>query len=73
MQKIEKLKEKIKEEPQSWEEEIFRFACSLACRLAEEMFKEMDDELKRLVPYPFMEADGVNISLQREKERKAEI
>jgi hypothetical protein len=37
------------------------------------MSKEMDDELKRLVPYPFMEADGVNISLQREKERKAGI
>ena len=27
----------------------------------------------KALPYLFMEADGINISLQREKERKAEI
>jgi hypothetical protein len=37
---------RIKGEPQSCEEVIFRVACSLACKLAEGIFKEMDDELK---------------------------
>ena len=31
---------------QNWEQEILQFACSLARRLAEEIFKEMDDALK---------------------------
>ncbi len=33
-EKIDKVKEEIKCNPHSWEEIIFRFACSLACKLA---------------------------------------
>jgi hypothetical protein len=35
MEKIEELKEKIKENPQGWEEKIFHFACGLTCKMAE--------------------------------------
>ena len=47
MEKIEEVKEKIKKNPQSWEEVIFHFACSLACELTKELLEEMDDELAR--------------------------
>jgi hypothetical protein len=47
MGKIEEVKEKIKENPQSWEEVIFHFACSLACELTKEVLAGMDDELAR--------------------------
>jgi len=46
MQNIEQLRKKIKEQPENWELEVFHFACRLACKLAEEIFKEMDDALK---------------------------
>lgn len=46
MSKIDELREKIKEQPERWEQEIFQFACSLACKLAEQIFREMDDRLK---------------------------
>ena len=47
MEKIEEVKEKIKKNPQSWEEVIFHFACNLACKLAKEVIEGMDDELAR--------------------------
>jgi hypothetical protein len=47
MEKIEELKEKIKKNPQSWEEVIFHFACNLACELAKEILEGMDDKLAR--------------------------
>ena len=46
MENIEELRKKIKEEPENWELEVFHFACRLACKLAEEIMKEMDDALK---------------------------
>jgi hypothetical protein len=59
---------------------------NLSGKVADAYIKEEEEEVKalyedgvipesenRVVPYLFMEADGVNISLQREKERKAEI
>jgi len=46
MENIEELRKKIKEQPENWELEVFHFACRLACKLAEEIFKEMDDALK---------------------------
>lgn len=59
---------------------------NLSGKVADSYIKEEENEVKalyedgvipetkgRVVPYLFMEADGVNVSLQREKERKAEI
>jgi len=37
----------LRRSPQSWEEVIFQFACSLACELTKQVLEGMDDELAR--------------------------
>jgi len=46
MRNIEEL-QKIKEQPENWEREVFQFARSLACRLTESMKKESFLRVKR--------------------------
>lgn len=45
MERVEEFKKKLKEDVGHWEEEIFRFACDLARRLAKEILEELDNEL----------------------------
>jgi len=46
IKKVSAGEEKMKQEPENWERDIFEFACSLACKLAERIFREIDNALK---------------------------
>jgi hypothetical protein len=45
MEKVAELREKLKEDPGGWEEEIFSFACDIARTLAKEVLEKLDNEL----------------------------
>ena len=47
MEKVTELREKLKEDPEYWEEKIFSFACDLARSLAKEILEELDHKLMR--------------------------
>jgi len=45
MEKVAELREKLKEDAEKWEEEIFRFVCVFAQTLAKDILEELDNEL----------------------------